>query len=67
MTHEEREPIVNPYKRVGAVWCQTCGYFTLPLDDGKCGFCNSWLILKPADETCRMDSDAITEEVSTTA
>ena len=58
------EPSVNPHSRVGAVWCSTCGCFTLPLNDGKCGFCNNFIVFK---ETCRIGSDDISETIPATA
>ena len=58
------EPAVNPYAETGAVWCTTCGYFTLPINNGKCGFCDSWIVLKSPDE---MESDDLTKTIPATA
>jgi hypothetical protein len=57
------EPSVNPYSKVGALWCPVCGCFTLPIENGKCAWCSNWIVFK----SCRMDKDAVTEEIPTTS
>jgi hypothetical protein len=58
---EHAEPAVNPYSKVGALWCATCVCFTLPIENGKCAWCSNWIVFK----SCRMDKDAVTEEIPT--
>jgi hypothetical protein len=32
--------------QIGAVWCPTCEQYTLPLTSGRCGWCETWIVLK---------------------